>query len=605
MSQTAYTTSKKPRRFLPEPIETSSRSSKNRQDNESRTQCLQPTQKSFCTSEISSNSCINKDSGRVSYPSPWQTGSSSGLTTNRDAHEFTGTMHRTPSTQAVAGNQQGNAKRYTPQLMETVRHSFRPGKKPVKLFSSAGLGTQSSRDAIEAANPIKVDHNAVPESPFSYSSLLRRRETRRHSFRVPDLPAIPSSGSEESNESNSPQMFSPTFATAREILADDSAHPRNGREMSFIEYILPLPRHPSENQLKEQALAAFPNEQVYQQVDHFAIDRDEEEPVNEDIINLRDPELEFRTRRRASSADLPSELEYLRRHKEEAGMNRRHYLTTRGACFSTCAVHQSSWKSDKLANYDDGWEPNSPFARLRQAASPPMLGGDLIFPQSLTPKTTICEHPNSVVPQGHNDLSLVSGLWSASPRSSAQYDIGGLWNGTCKLDRHPTHSVETLSRGVVTPKIDVKNDDSGGLDASFKASDLPQQNPQYAVQSPRNESNDSECIDQEFNDGFVTQIYDYLSLGYPSIARYFDHELSRVSGLPVAALRADDLNMDAKGHVGVHDITNRGVANRVCMRWTALKLYIHEWARQHPRMLEAGHYHETWGVSERRGSWAV
>ncbi|KAL4744812.1 hypothetical protein BDW72DRAFT_74474 [Aspergillus terricola var. indicus] len=605
MSQAAYTMSKKPRRFLPEPIETSSRSSKNRQDDEFKTQCLHPTQTSSRTSEISSNSCLNEDSGRGSHSPPRQTGFSPYLTTSHDAHRFTATMHRAPLTQAVGGNQQGNAKKYTPQLMETVRHSFRPGKKPVKLFSSAGLGTQSSLDAIEAANRIETDHDAVQESRFSYSSLLRRRETRRHSFRVPDLPAIPSSGSEESNESNSPQMFSPTFATAREILSDDSAHSRNVREMSFIEYILPFPRHPSETQLKEQALAAFPNEQVYQQVDHFAIDRDEEEPVNEDIINIRGSELEFRTRRRASSADLPSELEYLRRHKEEAGMNRRHYLTTRGARFSTRAVHQSSRKTDKLANYDDGWEPNSPLARLRQAASPPMLGGDLVFPQSLTPKTTICEHPNSVTSQGHHDLSLVSGLWNASPRSSVQYDIGGLWNGTCKLDRHPTHGVETLSTGVVTPQKDVIIDDTGILDASFKAGDLPHRNPQNAVQSPRNEFNDSECTDQEFNDGFVTQIYDYLSLGYPSIARYFDYELSRVSGVSVAELRADDLNMDANGHVGVHDITKRGVANRICMRWTALKLYIHEWARQHPRMLEAGHYHEAWGVSERKGSWAL
>ncbi|KAL4811704.1 hypothetical protein BDW67DRAFT_12746 [Aspergillus spinulosporus] len=605
MSQAAYTTPKKPRRFLPEPIETSSRSSKNRQNNEIRTQCLHPMQTSFHTSEITYNSCTNENSSRGSDSPQRQTGLSPCLTTAHDAHKFSATMNRTPLTQAVEGNQQGNAKRYTPQLMETVRHSFRPGKKPAKLPSSAGLGTRSSRDAIEAANRIEADHDVVRESRFSYSSLLRRQETRRHSFRVPDLPAIPSSGSEESNESNSPQMFSETFATARGTLSDDSVHPRNGREMSFIEYILPYPRHPSENQLKEQALAAFPNEQVYQQVDHFAIDRDEEESVNGDIINIRDSEFEFRTRRRASSADLPSELEYLRRHKEEAGMNRRHYFTTRGACFSTCAVHQSSRKSDKLANYDDVWDPNSPFARLRQAVSPPMLGGDLIFPQSLTPKTTICEHPNRVGSQGHHDLSLVPGLWSASPCSSTQYDIGGLWNGTCKLDRHPTHGVEALPREAVTLKKDVINDNSGKSDASFKANDLPHRNPQYAVQSPRNESNDSECIDQEFNDGFVTQIYDYLSLGYPSIARYFDHELSRVSGLPVAALRADDLNMDAKGHVGVHDITNKGAANRACMRWTALKLYIHEWARQHPRMLEAGHYHETWGVSERKGSWAV
>ncbi|KAL5041101.1 hypothetical protein BDW71DRAFT_201651 [Aspergillus fruticulosus] len=604
MSQPAETTSQKPRKFLPEPIETSSRSSKNRQGNEFRNQHLHPTQTGFRTSKVILNSFINENSGKGSHSSPWQTGLSPCSTRNHDAHDLTAMMCSTTSTQTVGGNRLGNAKRYTPQLMETVRHSFRPGKKPVQFYGSAKLETQSSRDVIDAADRMEVDHDAVQESRFSYSSLLRRQETRRHSFRVPDLPAIPSSGSEESNESNSLQIFSPTFATTREILLGGSARPRNGRETSFVEYILPLQRHPSENQLKEQALAAFPNEQVYQQVDHFAIDRDEEESVYEESINVRAPELQFRTSRRASSADLPSELEYLRKHKEEAGMNRRHYLTTRGACSSTRAAHRSSRNSEKPASHEDGWGINS-LTRLRQVASPPMLGGDLIFPQSLTPKTTICERPNGAC-EGHPDFSSLSGLWSASPPSSAQYDIGGLWNGTCKLDRHPTHGFQTLSRGIVAPTRDVEDDGSEGLDESSEASDPPHRNPQYAMQSSRIDSNNSECIDQEFNDSFVTQIYDYLSLGYPSIARYYDHELSRVSGLPVAALRADDLNMDAKGHVGVHDITNGGAVNGVCMRWTALKLYIHEWARQHPRMLDAGRYHETtWGVRERKGSWAV
>ncbi|KAL6234285.1 hypothetical protein BDW75DRAFT_168795 [Aspergillus navahoensis] len=604
MSQPADTTSKKPRRFLPEPIETSSRSSKNRQANEFRNQHLHPTQTGFRTSKIIPNSSINENYGKSSHSSPWRTGLSPCSTRNHNAHEYTAMMCSITSTQTVGGNQQGNAKKYTPQLMETVRHSSRPGKKPVQFEGSAGLKTQSSRDAIEDAERMEVDHDAVQESRFSYSSLLRRQETRRYSFRVPDLPAIPSSGSEGSNDSNSPQIFRPTFATTQEILSDNSPHPRNGRETSFVEYILSFPRHPSENQLKEQALAAFPNEQVYQQVDHFAIDRDEEESVYDENINVRDSEFQFRTSRRASSADLPSELEYLRKHKEDAGMNRRHYLTTRGACSSTDAPHRSSRYSDKFANHDDRWDINSSLTRLRQAASPPMLGGDLIFPQSLTPKTTICERPNGVY-EVHPDFPSLSGLWSASPRSSAQYDIGGLWNGTCKLDGHPTHGVEILSRGLVTPRRNVEDDGSGDLDESSKASDLSYRNPQYAMRSSRNESNNSDCIDQEFNDAFVTQIYDYLSLGYPSIARYYDHELSKVSGLPVATLRADDLNMDAKGHVGVHDVTNRGAVNGVCMRWNALKLYIHEWARQHPRMLDAGRYHETWGVRERKGSWAV
>jgi hypothetical protein len=128
---------------------------------------------------------------------------------------------------------------------------------------------------------------------------------------------------------------------------------------------------------------------------------------------------------------------------------------------------------------------------------------------------------------------------------------------------------------------------------------------QVVPSAARNPNEPSDDIDQEFNDRFVTQIYNYLSLGYPSVARYYDCELSKVSGVPVAALRADDLNTDAKGHVAVHDFMRKGSANGVCMRWTALRLYIQEWARQQPQMSEADPYHETWGVRERKGSWAV
>ncbi|GKZ40220.1 hypothetical protein AbraIFM66950_003703, partial [Aspergillus brasiliensis] len=62
-----------------------------------------------------------------------------------------------------------------------------------------------------------------------------------------------------------------------------------------------------------------------------------------------------------------------------------------------------------------------------------------------------------------------------------------------------------------------------------------------------------EDLDLELTDSFVTQIYNYLSLGYPCVARYYDHELSTISGISVADLRRDDLKTDAKGYVSVMD----------------------------------------------------
>ncbi|KAL4911914.1 hypothetical protein BDW62DRAFT_38280 [Aspergillus aurantiobrunneus] len=586
------TTSRKPRRFLPEPIETSSRSSKKYQDNEHAKQYVHSRQTEFRISELNPISSTNVPFGSSNTPQPWQTGRQPESMGNNEVQGSTA-LEITPPTQKMEGNQRQNPRRFTPQLMETARHSFRPGKKAVTPNSSAGPQIRSLSDANEA-----LDRVEAHESQFSYSSLLRRQETRRHSFRVPDLPAIPSSGSEECNEPNSPELLSPPFATSCGTgpRSDDRKYLKDAEETPFS-------YHPSENQLREQALAAFPNEQVYQPVDHFAIDRDDEESPYEEEFDTHGPSLEFRISRRASSADLPSELEYLRRHKEEAGMNRRHYYTTRGRF--PHVTRQTFKSADKAVNHDDARGIYRPLTRPGQTASPPMLGADLAFPQSLTPENTICEGTHTTGSKGGRpNSSLLAGLWNASSPSSAEYDRGGLWNGTCKSDWHNTHRTETLLPGLTTPRHGVDEND---LEHPYK---LPQTegphhyNSHFATQSPRYALGHSENTNQEFNDAFVTQIYDYLSLGYPSVGRYYDYELSKVSGLPVAALREDDLNMDAKGHVGVH-ITNTGAANVVCMRWTALRLYIKEWARQHPQMLEAGHHHETWGVRERKGSWAV
>lgn len=116
-------------------------------------------------------------------------------------------------------------------------------------------------------------------------------------------------------------------------------------------------------------------------------------------------------------------------------------------------------------------------------------------------------------------------------------------------------------------------------------------------------------IENEFHDGFVTQVYNYLSLGYPALARKYDHELSKITRIPIVELRQDDANVNAKGYVGAPEGTGcelRGVQEGQCERWTALKLYIREWARQQPNMSKKdGAANEDWGVRARKGSWAI
>jgi hypothetical protein len=118
-------------------------------------------------------------------------------------------------------------------------------------------------------------------------------------------------------------------------------------------------------------------------------------------------------------------------------------------------------------------------------------------------------------------------------------------------------------------------------------------------------------IEEEFPDRVVTQIYNYLSLGYPSLAWAFDEELAKISRISVEELRKDDMQMDAKGYVGVPEgngTEESDVNGGKCRRWEALRLYVREWARQSPGFAEGGKKGaraEAWGggATVRRGSW--
>jgi len=115
-----------------------------------------------------------------------------------------------------------------------------------------------------------------------------------------------------------------------------------------------------------------------------------------------------------------------------------------------------------------------------------------------------------------------------------------------------------------------------------------------------------QAIAAEFPDRVVTQIYNYISLGYPCLAHRFDEELSRISRIPVDELRRDDNLANAKGYVGAPEgdgVDEDGVTGGKCMRWTALKLYVAEWRRQEPEWVDKER--NDWGVRARRGSWAL
>ena len=114
-----------------------------------------------------------------------------------------------------------------------------------------------------------------------------------------------------------------------------------------------------------------------------------------------------------------------------------------------------------------------------------------------------------------------------------------------------------------------------------------------------------------YPDSFITQVYNYLSLGYPSLARPFDAELAKISRVPVSVLRQDDKKArdSPRGYIRLGEDFEGGGGEvgreGECMRWVALKRYVREWARQEKGMVRSeGGVWGGLGAGARRGSWA-
>ncbi|KAI0878567.1 hypothetical protein GGS24DRAFT_487179 [Hypoxylon argillaceum] len=286
---------------------------------------------------------------------------------------------------------------------------------------------------------------------------------------------------------------------------------------------------------------------------------------------------------------------------------------------------------------------DSELGKMRKAASPPMLGADLAFRSCPSPQYTRME-PNQPYSQfdhlekNQRDASGATGLWRGYCSSK-----------TNKLDT-PSLQPPDLLR---TPGLSCFPVDpfASAFGASLNGSGT--QSPTWAAGSKHTSlhrktlsglderlekeagrKEREEAIQAEFNDAFVTQVYNYLSLGYAATARAFDDELSKISGICVEELRKDDNVKVGKGYMLQMEITpSRGNTDSSSSsssssgdeqmvpppahtngrrshhkppRWKALKLYIREWARQHPSFNgddDSGP--PAWGVRARRGSWAI
>ena len=269
-----------------------------------------------------------------------------------------------------------------------------------------------------------------------------------------------------------------------------------------------------------------------------------------------------------------------------------------------------------------------------------MLGNDLKFPRSASPeparfdvtqgsqtlRSQMCylteqSQENSLNPKSPDGLWLKSSTHGSARSSQSQ----GLWGGFCvETEEHKSSLLAPPSgpTGLMTPMVEGPNpfERFGSINMTISRPPTPPssvkrgEDPISHMDSVLHSDRDlDELMERDYPDTFITQVYNYLSLGYPSLARPFDEELSKISRVPISELRYDDqiAKKMPKGYIRLgDDFEGRGdgvdqtLQNGGCARWKALKIYVREWAKQEKGMVPIDDIGGNWGTGARRGSWA-
>lgn len=626
-----------PRKPLPQPVEETKRSNRASPTNDLS---LSP-----------SSSASSKKPSRL-LPQPVETSITHSKKPSRDhasredSHNSVGNTSTKPSSQPPmepqSPSQTQKPRRFAPQMIETPRRR-RKSTDPVP-DDQAHL-PKHMRQARPSAVPIAPENSPVvssdqvpqaPESKFS-SSKLAEKQDRRHSFRVPDLPAIASQSGTESNNSSPPSRSTSPSAESDQTEQGSNKKKRKSRarresqDAQWSGYLLSLAAKTAERQLRDQAMAAYPNEHAHEPVDHYAIDRDSEEaevevgvgklqmdgPADEEVAD-RSP---VRHRHRDSAAGF--DLAEMRKHQEKLEQQRRDQWAVDpsdlGRRKSTRRALQEAEDAQKGAEIVGapskdiiGWQKDNEMTPMQKAASPPMAGQNLKFPKFLSPQATrldVNQYPGIKKPSD-SETRQNTGLWTPGGDASRRTSVNGLWNGVCNIaNQEALAPPKVIQTGLLTPGVE--RGDPFSASKNYGQTQLPPSPP-----SSQEENNldtilrREQSLENELNDTFVSQVYNYLSLGYPSLARKFDPELSKITRVSVDELRKDDDRCNAKGYVGAPEGTGadvRGVleGDQKCERWCALKLYVREWGRQQPNLGGAEELEGGWGARARKGSWGI
>ncbi|KAI4101534.1 MAG: hypothetical protein LQ339_005031 [Xanthoria mediterranea] len=571
------------RRILPQPVESSARSSKKHNDT--------------ATSSFTSPS-------RPTLPPPIEPSSKPRKFMPQLVETTSRRRKRGDTLPAVLDSDKTEHSADSPIYLPRHLRIPRPGVLPVPPDNSPTVST----DQVPQ----------LPESKFSYDSLSRRSTLeqldRRQSFRRPDLPSIPSQTeeSDDSDESSCPSLSTTPSAQSEEAESRKNATRAQGGDKSG--HLLALAAQAAQKQLREQAMAAYPNEHTHEYVDHFAIDREDGAGEGMGVLSRSatypppaGSESVSSVSRRESHAGW--DAAEMRKHSQNLERQRQQHKEKERSAVATRKHSTTTARSNAIGGHqkDDQMKP------MHKAASPPMAGQNLKFPKCQSPRQTrldVGQHLGVSIRVDNAESREHSGLWTPQGAASRQNSKHGLWMGVCALSAMPA-TPAVFQTGLLTPAVE--RDDPFVPTGPASKGHLPPSPPESNISSKacclNQVLSQEKTIEAEFHDGFITQVYNYLSLGYPALARKYDDELSRITKVPIDNLRQDDQHTNAKGYIGAPEGTGcdlRGVQDGQCERWTALRVYILEWAKQRTRMgVRDGAANEDWGARARKGSWAL
>ena len=582
-------------------------------------------------------------------------------------------------------------RKFAPEIVESSTRRRKSGDKlPTPKHVDRTDDSPGDYNHVPRHAQLDVDDSSegsgLPESRFS-SANLRKQTPRQTSFQVPHLEPIGSM--EESDDSGA--SYVPSVSSTSSPMSEDPK-PANKGDDRFSGYLLALAARAAEKELQEQALAAFPNPDTREPVNHYAADRssssggeeseEERQQVARRHFNRDEPDV---SQRRESSAAVWKVVESYKHTERSQGQQEQMkkappkvapFAETLGAAALFGGPVQPDHPKDAIGGVvcEEG-----ELRRMRRAARPPLLGKDIEFPRCPSPKRTRLDPTQRPRPQGEGSETPSrgqSGLWvpacangaAKSPEEEKTPEEVtwclkvaeparpvGLWGGFCAASsRDPSPSAATrLPSGLMTPNYSESGRSSPNASRPTSSDKRTLSGPRLShpavaqyQRAPTPRANLSPCaaavvegaqaalsreseIAAEFSDAFVTQVYNYLSLGHPALARKFDTELGRIARVTVTEIRADDDAMHenyycaaAGGEAALArwdgwapakeggDEAEEGdkEGRQRCARWRALKKYIWEWAKQQPRMeaaAAAGKKEDNWGVRARKGSWAI